>query len=172
MKAAVPEPQDHAGGRMQSIQCHMPSRKAHPSCATDDCSQGLSTTTHGHTRVQPGSWPQLHIGTHYHSEHFHSHAHTVTQAHGHRHELAYRDTQRLPILLLLGPERDSGGHGVHPPASGHDHFTWSRQKWLLTSQSLPSEHLTARHAPCLHTQAHTRSYPQGLSCKYRSRHST
>lgn len=86
-----------------------------------------------------------------HSEHLHSQAHTVTQAHSHRHELAYIDTQRLPILPLLGPERDSGGHGVHPPASGHDHFTWSRQNWLLTNQSLPSEHLTAQCAPCLHT---------------------
>ena len=88
-----------------------------------------------------------------------AHRHTLslralTQPGTHRHV----GTQPQICTVTHRHTEDSRGHGVHPPASGHDHLTWSRQMWLLTSQSLPSEHLTTRRAPHASTHRHTHAH--------------
>lgn len=102
MTVAVPEPQDHTGGRTQSTQRHMPSCKAHPSYTTDDCSHGLSTVIHCHTRCSqaPGhSCTQTHTITQstYTARHTLSHGHTAADMHCHTQ--THRD---YPFFCSLG----------------------------------------------------------------------
>lgn len=166
----VPEPQDHTGGRTRARTPHAFMQGSPGPHTTDDCSHGLSTVIHCHTRMQPSSWSQLHTGTHYHSEHLLMSQHTLSHGHTAADMHCHTQTHRDYPFFFCSLGREGAQEVMVCPSS----CLWIRPLHLVQTDVAFNQLVASIRAfNKLYVHRHTHApHPQVLSCKYRSRHST